>query len=361
MIYVNYHLTFYATIFISWSFSTFVLTIISAGSLAVDQACFWRKTDECSTMAASSDPLESSNALMVLFFTMHMFGWIGSLTIVLTVVLSSKVQRHIIWTNLCIAWIIACFSYSFLLLTGQLYNPIPNSGVCLVQASAVYAVPSLAAGATLSLAIHLWLQFRSPVPTNESEFKRHAIRSIILVVAPYLVPIGLFVAAFVYGLQRPEKVVLADSMMYCGLKNSVPGKISAIFVGVTMVPTILFEGLVIYNLYHQWYEYSKSSRNAFSTVIRISAFTFFGVFAIGISLTYLSSKSYGRLPNVLMALPPVSFVIIFATQADLMSVWMFWRRIDIPKPGPEKPVEIRIDSRYSRYEDVAKYSYNSRI
>jgi len=282
-----------------------------------------------------------------------MFGWIGSLLILLTVLLSSKVHRHATWTNLCLSWIIACFSYSLLLITGQLYAPTPNSSVCLVQASAIYAVPALTAGATLSLAIHLWLNFRTTGEMTAAQLRRDAFCSIILVAVPYFVPTGLFIGVFVYGLQYPDRVILADSMMYCGVDRLIPGKISAIYVAMTIVPTVALEAFVIICLYRNWKGFNRNARNGLGTVVRLSAFTFFGIFALAIGVTYLSSKSYGRLPNVLMALPPVTFVLVFASQMDLMNVWMFWKRPFKSKQVPE----LHIDFSHARRDDVEKSSF----
>ncbi|KAJ7593225.1 hypothetical protein C8J56DRAFT_1128378 [Mycena floridula] len=277
--------------------------------------------------AITSPMLESSNALLVLFFTMHYLGWIGTLLILTTALLSTNVHRHVTWTNLCLAWIVSCFGYSLLLTTGQLFKSTPDFSVCLVQAAAVYATPALTTGATLSLAIHLWLTFRtiSETPTARTD----AIYSILLVAVPYFAPIGLFIGVFVYGLQYPSRVLLSESKMYCGVDSTIPGKISAIYVAILVFPTVILEGLVIITLYRNWKGYNRTARNGLRTVVRFSAFTISGIFAISISLSYLSSRSYGRLPNVLMALPPVTFVAVFGSQMaslDLMRAWLFWRR-----------------------------------
>lgn len=276
---------------------------------------------------ANSNSLENSNVLLVLFLSMHMFGWIGSFIILCTVIFAPRVQRHVVWLNLCVAWILACFSYSLLLITGQLFMPKPNHSVCLIQASAVIAFPSLAAGATLSLALHLWLQLRPLRSVDVLEQARvKMVCSIALVLVPYFLPVGLFFGVLVFGVLHPDKVVLAGSSMYCGVATDIPGKISAFYIAAIVLPTVILEGLVLFNFYKNRHEYRKASRDVLAIVTRLSAFTFFGIFAISVGLADLSPHSYGRLPNVLMALPPVSFVIIFGTQKDIVTSWMFWRR-----------------------------------
>ncbi|KAK0189604.1 hypothetical protein F5146DRAFT_630957 [Armillaria mellea] len=95
------------------------------------------------------------NALVTIFIIMHTFGWIGSSIILLTVLCSPKVSRYMTWFNLNFSWIVACLSFSFLFITGQLRKSDPDAGVCLVQAMAVSAAPTLTAGTTSAFVIYV--------------------------------------------------------------------------------------------------------------------------------------------------------------------------------------------------------------
>ncbi|KAK0200859.1 hypothetical protein DFS33DRAFT_1082639 [Desarmillaria ectypa] len=86
---------------------------------------------------------EPSNVLITIFIVMHTFGWIGSSLTLLTVLCSSRVSRRLTWFNLNFSWIVACLTFSLLFITGQLGKSNPDAGVCLAQASAVSAAPTL--------------------------------------------------------------------------------------------------------------------------------------------------------------------------------------------------------------------------
>lgn len=285
-------------------------------------------------MASSFVPDVHTDGLFALFFTMHMFGWIFSLVMLLTVLFSPRVHRNLTWTNLCFCWVIACLSYSFLLITGQAGKTNPNHGVCMVQAGLVYGVPSLSAGATLSFVIMTWLNVKpqasgqrgsalgSLVPAN---VPYESIRNILLVALPYLVPIGLIVGVYILGYEDPSHIRLAPHGLYCSVENVVPGRVSAIYVAATILPIVTFESLIIYSLYRNHRIYAIWSANGMSTVVRLVIFTIVGIFSVGISLSYFSSGGLGRLPNVFEAMPPVFFVLVFGTQWDLFYGLMFWR------------------------------------
>lgn len=312
-----------------------------------------------------------SKSLVILFVSLHTFVWIASTLIILTVVLSRNVHRQITWLNLNLSWIFACFSFALLLTAGQLFKPQPNASICLAQAAASTSVPSLTSGTTLAFALHLWFNIRSSSYLDRVELKRVTLRNIALVVVPYIVPLIEFVAAFAYGAQHPEQVVLDGTGMLCGLSTTVFAKISAISVSVIMFITVIFEGWIIYMIYGNWRAHSISNlqgKAGVTTVIRLLAFTLFGIVGIGASLTYLTSKGAdSATANLLQSLPPVSFVFIFGLQWDIIHAWMFWRK-DIQTtsngsmPGlsrsPSPVMEVKVDlvrsTSYPREEPEVK-------
>lgn len=143
---------------------------------------------------------EPPNALVTIFIIMHTFGWIGSSLILATVLCSSKVSRSLTWFNLNFSWIVACLSFSFLLITGQLRKSNPDAGVCMVQALAVSAAPALTAGTTLAFVIYLLFELRS----GSRQRLEGVTCSILLMCLPYLFPTVIFGLALTHGLRHSE-------------------------------------------------------------------------------------------------------------------------------------------------------------
>ncbi|THU93401.1 hypothetical protein K435DRAFT_861557 [Dendrothele bispora CBS 962.96] len=294
----------------------------------------------------------ASKSLVLLFVALHTFVWTALTIITATVVLSRNVRRQVTWLNLNLSWIFACFAFSLLLITGQLSKPVPDASICLVQAAATISLPSLTSGATLAFALHLWFNIRSSQYQDKAEFKRTTLRNIALVVIPYIVPLVEFLAAFIYGAKHPEQVVLDGTGMLCGFTTTIFAKLAEISVCVLMFITVVFEALsisVIYRRHSNW-----KGRNYVAMLVRLLAFTLFGMLGIGASLTYLTSHGKNAATaNLLQAIPPVSFVFIFGLQWDIIKAWMFWKTDDTKTSSAESmkqelhrsptPVEVRID------------------
>ncbi|KAF5332927.1 hypothetical protein D9758_015957 [Tetrapyrgos nigripes] len=312
----------------------------------------------------------SSRSLVILFVSLHTFVWIASTFIILTVVLSRNVQRQSTWFNLNLSWIFACFSFALLLTAGQLFKPQPNGSICLAQAAASTSVPSLTSGATLAFALHLWFNMRSSSHLDRLELRRATLRNIALLVVPYIIPLVEFVAAFAYGIQHPNQVVLDSTGMLCGLTTDVFAKLSAISVSVIMFMTLIFESWIIYMIYLSWRSKSINSpirgTAGLATVIRLIAFTVFTIVGIGASLTFLTTKGADAASaNLLQSIPPASFVFIFGFQWDIIRVWMFWRKdtqmssdasIEGISRSPSPVMEVKVDlvrtTSYPREEQV---------
>ncbi|KAG7087655.1 hypothetical protein E1B28_013603 [Marasmius oreades] len=279
-------------------------------------------------MKSKSPTYGGSGALIALFFSIHTFVWVGSCILLLTVALVSNIRRHPIWVNMKLSWIFACFSFAFLLTTGQLYKSEPIFAICLVQAAAVSSVPILTSGTTLALAIFLLLATR---PGPDAGGKMDRTRVTALVCVPYILPIGMFIFVLVFGLRDRGQVTLAKDWMVCGIRDPAVGHACNIAVVVIMLPTVIIEGWTITFVYRRR---QVAGPNILSTLIRLSIFTFFGVLAIAISFSSRHFKTAIQMAvgNILQSLPPLAFIILFGLQRDILDTWAFWRREPLGRP-----------------------------
>ncbi|KAJ8075084.1 hypothetical protein PM082_019411 [Marasmius tenuissimus] len=306
-----------------------------------------------------------SAALIPLFITIHTFVWIGSGIITLTAALSPTIRRHPTWFNLKLSWILACFSFSLLSTTGQLYKPEPVFWICVVQAAAVYSVPFLTAGSSLALAIYLYLVVRGR--ENESgggggRWKDHVV---LLVYVPYILPSIAFFSVLSMGLVDPTNIGLSNNWMVCSIhRYEALGHASNICILAILIPTIIIECITLTSVYRH-----KRGRTVLlptGTLIRLSVFTVFGVFGTVISFcfTRLTSPYQTALGNVLASvresksrsldislffflcvcshrwLAPLSFIFLFGLQKDIVEAWTFWRR----KTSASGPSLVGMDS-----------------
>ncbi|KAK0431886.1 hypothetical protein EV421DRAFT_131302 [Armillaria borealis] len=264
---------------------------------------------------------EPPNALVTIFIIMHTFGWIGSSLILLTVLCSSKVSRSLTWFNLNFSWIVACLSFSFLFITGQLRKSDPDAGVCLVQALAVSAAPTLTTGTTLAFVIYLLFELRS----GSGRRIEGVTCSILLMCLPYLFPTIIFVFALVYGIRHPQSVILADSKMFCTIDYHILNMATTIFTFTIMLPTLILTVMIGFLVQQYWRASPRDRRRGvLSSCIRLAIFTMFSLVGVVINVIRLTGLDWGAwsgLPNLLVSLAPVSYVAVFSTQRDLLEVW----------------------------------------
>ncbi|KAJ8075080.1 hypothetical protein PM082_019407 [Marasmius tenuissimus] len=277
---------------------------------------------------SSTTPMESrpsyhgSEALIPLFIAIHTFVWIGSGIITLTAILSPNIRRHPTWFNLKLSWILACFSAALLFTTGQLYKPKPIFWICLVQAAAVYSIPFLTAGSSLSLAIYLYLVVRGRENGGGGggRWKDHVV--VLLVYVPYILPSIAFFSVLSTGLVDPTNIGLSNNWMVCGMRGPAAlGQASKFCTVTILISTIIIEGITITSVF-------KRGRTVLiSTLIRLSIFSMFGVFGTVISFWFarLTSPYQTALGNVLASVPPLSFIFLFGLQKDIVEAWAFWR------------------------------------
>ncbi|KAJ7484234.1 hypothetical protein FB451DRAFT_1231843 [Mycena latifolia] len=261
--------------------------------------------------------------LIDVFLTLQILGLIGSCALVLTTTLSSRSPRNATWQNFFTSWIISTVSYSLLLFSGQVNQREPTFGVCLAQAGLVYGIPSLTAATTFGLIAQIWFNVQALLA---HKIKHERLMTIGLLILPYVILSSMVLASWVVGIRDPDLVVIIGSGMYCHIGPSgTLGKVSAALVALLLLPTLTLEIMICIALRRNWATLRRM-KNSLSIIVRVMIFTVFGVLAIGLSGIFVFSGSHGAALNIVFATMPVTAVLVFATQTDIITVWMFWKK-----------------------------------
>ncbi|KAI3615459.1 hypothetical protein WG66_011898 [Moniliophthora roreri] len=268
-----------------------------------------------------ADTSQYDTALVNLFVAFQLFGLFGSI-ITCASALYSSVQRHPTWYSFIASWIISCFSYSLLFFGGQLFAPKPSLGLCTAQASLVYGAPPITATATLGLVTQIWFSVHSAL--RGRTFTRQRLWGIVILFAPYILFVCIFTESLVIALVQPKSVRRTGSGMYCNTGVPIPGRLSAALVSVVLLIALGIEIRIIIALRRN-YKDLKSNAQTMNLIIRVLAFTLFGVIAIVLGVYFTFTVHHGAELNVLVSTLPVAAVLVFGTQKDLLQAWMFWK------------------------------------
>ncbi|KAF8217621.1 hypothetical protein K438DRAFT_2006688 [Mycena galopus ATCC 62051] len=288
----------------------------------------------------ANPPTTEHTTLINIFLAFQMLGLIGSCALVLTTTLSSRAPRNATWQNLFTSWIISTISYSLLLFSGQAHKPNPTFGVCLAQSGLIYGIPSLTAATTFGLVAQIWFTVQTLLA---KKIKNERLWTIGILIAPYVILFSMVLASWVVGIRDTESVQLIGSGMYCHLGSSgTLGKVSAAVVALMLIPTLALEISICMSLRRNWNTFKRQSR-ALSIIIRVVIFTIFGILAITLSGIFVFSNSHGAALNIVFATMPVVAVVVFATQRDIIRVWMFWK----PRTEEEEMAAVEVKGKIS--------------
>ncbi|CAK5282337.1 unnamed protein product [Mycena citricolor] len=284
------------------------------------------------TPPASDDDAGSPQqrrSLIGLFLAFQIIGLIGSIALVLTTTLSRRASRSATWQNFFTSWIVSAISYSLLLFTSQAYNDTPPFGVCLAQAGLIYAMPSFTAATTFGLITQIWFTMQSLLKRRIAS-ERYWV--IALIIIPYCFLVAMATASWATGSADPASVGLIGSGMYCHIDaaSGKLGKISGALVALILLPTVAIEISICVALRQHWKTFRRV-RHSFSIMIRVMVFTLIGLLAVSIGALFVFSSNHGPAMNIVLAAMPFVSAVIFASQRDIISVWMFWR----PSPSDQ--------------------------
>ncbi|KAK0433447.1 hypothetical protein EV421DRAFT_1910124 [Armillaria borealis] len=237
------------------------------------------------------------------------------------------------WFSLLISCVVYCIS--FFLLLGHQSGPEPPLGLCLINASLVYAgLPSIAA-AGLILIVELYLRLTS---TMSDVDERRVTR---MLWCPPVVHAVVFWVVMVYGLSDVTKVERDKTGFYCLVDHPASYLVPAAFVFFFTMNMLCLEGYtVLYLLRERKLSFLDVIRYFGSMApvplklfVRCSLYTLVICGIIILVMTDLSGLSTKHF----LAFIPLSIAILFGSHADILRVYMFWR----PRPPPVPPKDWR--------------------
>ncbi|KAH8813943.1 hypothetical protein DL96DRAFT_1625768 [Flagelloscypha sp. PMI_526] len=265
--------------------------------------------------------------IIFLYDTLLVVGFYATGIVICTAAFSSRVQRSWNWYMAMIFWNLSCVEH-LLLLTRQ-SGPQPPHALCLIEAGFVYAAPAASALAMACLV----LQFYATL--LEVLIPRRGLEKLVsrtLLFFPPLVFLGVFTSSLVIGLENPNRVMRGPVQVYCHVLDPFLPNLASSIVCFAAGVMIIFEVLACHILCRRWQrikDLKASVRNTISvtTLIRFSLFTVGPVIGVGVSISRMGPTPRDSLTAAFTeASYPLWAALIFGTQRDIMSVWMFWRK-----------------------------------
>ncbi|KAF9445360.1 hypothetical protein P691DRAFT_762570 [Macrolepiota fuliginosa MF-IS2] len=223
--------------------------------------------------------------------------------------------------------LIAATGLALILLTSLQVGDPPDATLCVVQAALIYAAPTLTACTTLSLVIHMYLNFRALLYT--SAFDVRPITALMLLGVPYLVWGVVFTGVLVFETQNPETVRRSPKGTYCDSHLPILSHLSSSVVVVATVVIVLLLGILAYRIIRNR-RYMLREGTMFAMLFRVVAFSIFGIMALGVSVSFVVTNNHDGVFDMLLASLPLLAMLIFGSQMDLVRVWMCRRRGYIP-------------------------------
>ncbi|KAK1224875.1 hypothetical protein PQX77_012186 [Marasmius sp. AFHP31] len=250
----------------------------------------------------------------------QLFGLFGALLTLLAAFISS-VKRYGSWYSFMVSWVISSISYTLLFFGGQLKEHKPPLGLCMAQASLIYAAPPHTAASTLGLVVQIWFSVREGL--GKKPFSGQRIWTRVLLFVPWILWVLIVIESLTIAALNLKTVKRTGSGMYCNTKIIIPGRISAALVSIILIPAVIVEVIIILSIRKKWK--SLREQTVASLAIRVTLFVIFGFFAIVLSVTFTFMVQKGAELNIVVSIIPVAAILIFGTQKDLMNAWMFWR------------------------------------
>ncbi|KAJ7818815.1 hypothetical protein B0H13DRAFT_397205 [Mycena leptocephala] len=279
-----------------------------------------------------------SFTLLAVFNFCQIFGFLSLAIIMFTAWLSPRVRRTPAWYLFMASWMFFCLSY--FLIAGQQVGAEPSFGICATQAALVYAAPPLTSCVSLSFLLQLYSTVSSVLRNGRSS----RTRTIALQIFPFVVYFVFFIESLAICLSNRDEVARSISGMFCHLTNPFQVKITATVVILAMTSMLVYEVLTIALLYRNWTAFQRlrvRTNDAVSLplLIRVTVFSFLPMVAMVVSsMAFLStSPIVAAETNLVVAFLPIAAAVIFGTQRDLLSVWMFWKK---PAPLQEQKPKI---------------------
>ncbi|KAJ7890460.1 hypothetical protein B0H14DRAFT_2689372 [Mycena olivaceomarginata] len=233
------------------------------------------------------------------------------------------------WFAFMGSWWLYCVSG--LLLVGHQLGPDPPFGICLVQATLIHSVPTLASIAGMFFIVDLYCTLRVSLLRSYWIPMKRTPMFLGLIAVSFL---GLSLLSLGIGLQDHTTVNRVQNM-FCHINTGLPTLVGAILSGWSIVIAIAAEiaaGIMLWRLRSTSLSEKKSSPEsdaqpiARSMLIRILSFSLFTVLGLILSAIMLFHFDDTQIQgNYLLPVLPILVSIMFGAQKDIILGWRFWR------------------------------------
>lgn len=296
--------------------------------------------------------IHGTHSELVMFYILNVFPSHLGLPVLLGVVLFSKrVSRHITFVNFGLTFIIVGISSSLLLYAGKTTGPEPSIVLCLLQASLVYGMPPLTSTAALALVIQMFLVIRSAYFGEEYREDDHVFRRWLMIVSPYVWYFITIIATSVIGSQDPRRVSRDRRFFYCSVDFLPLTDTITFFAGVVLLVALALVGWTAMMIVKQWMAINRNPsqlgwRIELSLPLRIIGFGIYLIGATSLSFISLSSPS-SPVPDLFISTASTAFLLIFGSQADVLSVVFLRNRGPPVRPVTKQEEVVNLDTEFS--------------
>ncbi|TFK40429.1 hypothetical protein BDQ12DRAFT_721867 [Crucibulum laeve] len=289
----------------------------------------------------------SSGKEIIVFDTLTIISLLLLVACLLPAYLGTHIQRCKTWYGLLVSWII--YSLSYTLLLGQQRGPGEHvNGVCIFQASIIYAAPVIGAFGAACYIIEVYLMMSISInPDSESE-KATSLwgptrrKTQILILLPgflfFLITLEtilglllnalLAVSSVTWIIQSRKKGNSSHASEFYDTKAIIRSIISTTVALLAALVALALQGILFYrNIKLKSSSILPVSPNHFgpSIFIRMAFFTTMLLFGIAIGIYSFNVKSFPLNWSVLLPAAPVLVALAFGTQKQIVRSWMCHR------------------------------------
>ncbi|PPQ92612.1 hypothetical protein CVT25_007304 [Psilocybe cyanescens] len=276
---------------------------------------------------------------------LHIFAFGILAAALFTASISSRVPRTMAWFLLISSATLG--TGSRILVVGQQIGSDPNRVVCIVQAMLLSgtAILNIYTGAAFVLQLYFTL-----LAVKRSR-ELPSIWRLLMQIVPVFIFLGTLLAVLVVrnsyprnelylkrstkiGSLQPSLIRRSSSGMYCELAaSSLNYSLTAVgLVGVLI--TVTTKVLILIELWATKRTLTtehlpKITRTPPGTVGRAFGYTFilFVIFILGVASFFPRDENLlAKITDIVIAVGAAVTAVVFATESDIMKVWLFWRK-----------------------------------
>jgi len=280
---------------------------------------------------ATVNIVRGTHSQLIAFLVLNIWPSHFGIPVLLAIVFfSKKIQRHATFINLSFTFIIAGISSSLLAYAGKTTGPEPSPVLCLLQASLLYGYPPMTSVAAFALVLQMFLVIRALYYGEEFLESDHVIRTWAMLISPYVAFFVGVLSTAVVGAADPRQVSRNRRFFYCSVRSLPLTNTITIFAAMFLFATLFIEGWLIVMLYKRWRALRSKGIDMKGTLdlsmpLRVLAYGFYSTIALSLSLISIKAPE-NPAPDLIIASASSFFLLIFATQRDILHIFAFWRR-----------------------------------